>query len=219
MVFSNYNVPSLFESTDGGVTFTDISGNLEEFPDGSGSGPSVRWAEIAPTQNGKLYLVGTTTGLYTTSTTNGSFTTWNKESDALIGNAVIPMMDYRLSDGRLAIATHGNGVFTTTIPNHRPVEIAEPEPSLVLLDAFPNPFVNSSTIRFTIPRDGLVRVDVYSLKGELVNTILWATQYAGMNEVVWNGTNATGAIQVNSVYAYQIRYEDEVLTGKLLLSR
>ena len=63
MTFANYNVPSIFHSTDGGITWDDISGNLEENLDGTGSGPSVLWAENYP--DGTLF-VGTTVGLFTT---------------------------------------------------------------------------------------------------------------------------------------------------------
>src|SRR6185436_1866863 len=38
--FSNYGVVSLFLTTNGGTSWTGVAGNLEEFPDGSGNGPS-----------------------------------------------------------------------------------------------------------------------------------------------------------------------------------
>ena len=40
VVFSNYNVQSIFHSTDGGINWESVGGNLEEYQDGSGSGPS-----------------------------------------------------------------------------------------------------------------------------------------------------------------------------------
>ena len=80
MVFSNYEIPSIFESFNGGITYTDISGNLEENVDGSGNGPSIRWAEIIPKTSGNLILVGTSVGLYSTETTNDENTVWTKES-------------------------------------------------------------------------------------------------------------------------------------------
>ena len=61
-VFSNYSIPSIFYSEDAGETWADISGNLEENPDGTGSGPSVRW--IAVEGNAEGYYVGTSVGLY-----------------------------------------------------------------------------------------------------------------------------------------------------------
>ena len=40
--FSNYHVKSIYYSNNGGESWTDVSGNLEEMASGGGSGPSVR---------------------------------------------------------------------------------------------------------------------------------------------------------------------------------
>ena len=39
VVFPNYGVISIFASDDGGAHWTPVAGNLEENPNGSGSGP------------------------------------------------------------------------------------------------------------------------------------------------------------------------------------
>ena len=64
VIFSNYGVVSLYSTTNAGSSWTSVAGNLEEHADGSGNGPSCRWAAIVP---GSGYLVGTSTGLYSTS--------------------------------------------------------------------------------------------------------------------------------------------------------
>jgi len=112
VVFSNYGVVSLFYTTDGGTGWTDVAGNLEEFPDGSGNGPSCRWAVIIPGQGA---FVGTSTGLYSTALLDGSSTLWIQEGSTTIGNTVVDMMDVRLSDGRIVAATHGRGVFSASL--------------------------------------------------------------------------------------------------------
>lgn len=109
VVYSNYNVLSIFYTEDGGSTWTNISGNLEENPTGIGSGPSVRW--LAVEGNSDRYYVGTSTGLYTTTTLAGSSTIWVQEDAGGIGNVVVPMVRTR-EDGFVAIASHGNGVYS-----------------------------------------------------------------------------------------------------------
>lgn len=219
VVFSNYNIPSIFESKDGGVSFENISGNLEENPDGTGSGPSIRWAEIVPLTSGNLYMVGTSTGLYSTEAT-GSSTLWAKESQELIGSSVIPMIDYRPSDGRMAIATHGNGVFTTTVSDFDRIVTNKPEvDAFALASVYPNPFVEQASIRYTIPEDGTVKIDVYSTEGELIRNVLWAPQFSGTNEVVWDGNNSSGVSLANGVYIYRILYKDQYLSGRIILNR
>lgn len=220
VVFSNYNVISIFESTDRGETYENISGTLEENPDGTGNGPSIRWAEIIPKTSGNLYMVGTSVGLYGTETLNGSSTVWIKESPELIGSSIIPMMDYRASDGRLVIATHGNGIFATQISDFKEIN---PEPVVgepfQLVANYPNPFESDTRIEYMLPEDGEVRIDVLSPRGDLINTILWAQQYAGTNSVTWNGTTPSGTTLANGIYFYRIRYKGQSKSGRMLLRR
>jgi hypothetical protein len=115
VVFSNYSVISMFATTDGGKTWTPVSGNLEQSPNGSGNGPSTRWVEIMPVGEGTLYLVGTSTGLYSTAYLDGMSTTWVQEGASTIGNVVVDMLDARASDGLVVGATHGNGIYSANI--------------------------------------------------------------------------------------------------------
>lgn len=110
--FSNYEVISLWHSTDGGSNWTDVSGDLEENSDGSGSGPSVRTVGILG--DGLRYFAGTSTGLYSTTTLNGTSTVWAQESSSDIGAVVVEHMVVRSSDGLVVVGTHGNGVFSAT---------------------------------------------------------------------------------------------------------
>ena len=217
VIFSNYLVPSIFESTNGGESFVDVSGVLEEFTDGSGNGPSVRWGEIIPTNSGTTYLVGTSTGLYSTESTSSTSTPWTREAPDLIGSAVVMMMDYRPSDGRLAVATHGNGVFTTTIDDFQRIEQERTGDSFNVVSNYPNPFSESTRIVFDIPEDDIVKVSLYSRKGELVRNILWGKQFAGENSVVWDGKNAAGTTLANGIYLYTIEYRGNIKSGKLQL--
>ncbi|MDN5213376.1 T9SS type A sorting domain-containing protein [Fulvivirgaceae bacterium BMA12] len=110
IVYSNYGIPSIFHTDDAGETWTDISTNLEENPDGSGNGPSVRWLAVSGKEEG--YYVGTSTGLYFAYRINGKKTYWFRVSRFEIGNAVVRMVKTR-KDGFIAAATHGNGLFST----------------------------------------------------------------------------------------------------------
>ncbi|MFK7952068.1 MAG: T9SS type A sorting domain-containing protein [Ekhidna sp.] len=220
VIISSYNVPSIFESFNGGVSYTDVSGNLEENEDGSGSGPSVRWGEIIPTNSGYLFAVGTSTGLYTTELLDGTETTWTRQSNDLIGSAVIPMLDYRSSDGKLAIATHGNGVFTTIIPDFKNLDTDIESEDFISTSVYPNPFQETTTIDFSIPEDGIVRIDIFSIKGEHITNLLWAPQFAGPNSpVTWDGRTNSGASLANGIYLYKIQYNGQSKTGRILLKR
>lgn len=220
VAFSNYNIPSIFESTDGGRSFADISGNLEEKPDGSGNGPSIRWVELIPTENGNVCFAGTSTGLFNTEKTLGKKTIWQQVAPESIGSSVVTMMDYRASDGSLAIASHGNGIFRTFITDFKRALVPESEvQELSLITAYPNPFEDRVRIEFKIPEDDIVRIDLFTLKGELVNNILWAPQVAGSNSATWDGNNVAGISMANGIYLYTISYRNEKKSGRVLLRR
>jgi|GEM_PF-250503 len=117
VAFSNYSVQSVFSSYDGGTTWSNVSGSLEEDPSGSGSGPSVRWIEIAAIPGtDPMYFIGTSTGVYSTSLLDGLQTQWIQEGSNTIGNVVIEMLDIRHSDGLIAVGTHGRGFYQSNIP-------------------------------------------------------------------------------------------------------
>ncbi|WP_424963396.1 T9SS type A sorting domain-containing protein [Ekhidna sp.] len=113
VTFSNYEIPSVFYTNDGGISWTDVSGNLEENMDGSGSGPSVRIGRIHG--NDFKFFVGTSTGLYSTDLLDGTNTQWIREGEDEIGATVVEHMITRL-DGLVVAATHGNGVYSATVP-------------------------------------------------------------------------------------------------------
>jgi hypothetical protein len=115
VAYSNYGIVSIFASQDGGSNWTPVAGNLEESPDGKGSGPSVRWVAILYVQNQPVYFAGTSVGLFSTNKLDGLATTWVQEGDTLIGNIPVDMIDVRQSDGYIAVATHGNGIYTSTV--------------------------------------------------------------------------------------------------------
>ena len=87
--FSNYHVISIFASNDGGTTWHDASGNLEQNPDGSGNGPSVRWVSIVHQNGQELYLCGTSVGLFSTTDITGPNVIWNPEGTETIGYAIV----------------------------------------------------------------------------------------------------------------------------------
>jgi hypothetical protein len=115
VTFSNYNVISLFYTFDGGVTWKAGSGNLEEFPNGSGSGPSIGCVEILPREDGDLYLVGTTVGVYATYQLDGMNTVWTQLGTESFGHSIIEDIKVREIDGLVVVGTYGKGVYSTKV--------------------------------------------------------------------------------------------------------
>ncbi len=218
VVFSNYNVQSLFYSDDGGESFENISGNLEENPDGSGSGPSVRWVEIVSKNTGpSQYFAGTSTGLYSTETLNGNASVWQKEGNETIGNALVMMLKYFSNDGTLVIATHGSGMYEARLSDVWHTEIDEMVAAFSLGDASPNPTAGTTSVPFSIPEDGQVKAEIYTLSGQLIKSLMWAKLYAGDNIVSWDATNEAGGHVNSGVYILRLEYAGQSAGSKILV--
>jgi photosystem II stability/assembly factor-like uncharacterized protein len=118
-VMTNYDIVGLYHTLDGGETWTAVEGNLKgsNKPKSADAGPSLRTATIVPAESGPIYLVGTSTGVYSTRTFDGDKTEWKHESPAgndgklHIGYSVVEDITSRFSDGDVAVGTHGRGMF------------------------------------------------------------------------------------------------------------
>ena len=210
--FSNYQTLSLFHTSDGGGSWSEIGGNLEENPDGSGHGPSIRNVKILPTQNGTVYLAATSVGLYSTSSLNGQSTTWVEESPDKIGNVIVETMAVRAADGKVVIGTFGKGVLSTNI-TLTDVEDRENVPNKFVLEQnYPNPFNPSTTIRFSVPQADTYSLRVFNALGEEVAILVNETLQAGTHEVNFNAGDLS-----SGVYFYKLSHGENVSTKKLIL--
>ena len=117
-VFSNYGIISLYYTSNGGSTWNAVAGNLEENADGTGNGPSCRWATISHFGGGSTFLVATSAGLYSTNSLNGMSTNWVHESPNKIGVSLCTMVKTREVDGNVVVATHGAGVYSATLSSN-----------------------------------------------------------------------------------------------------
>ncbi len=104
VVYSNYGVNNVWVTSNGGTSWTAVDGNLPDMP--------VRWAMFYPGDNTKA-IIATETGIWQTSLFNGASTVWEPETS--FPNVRTDMLQYRASDGLLAAATHGRGLFTTIL--------------------------------------------------------------------------------------------------------
>lgn len=222
VIFSNYNTRSIFHSINGGETFTDVGGNLEENVNGEGSGPSVRYAEIIPLQTGQnLFLVGTSTGVYSALALDGANTNWVQEGPDVIGEAVAPQMRYRSLDGRVVVATHGNGVYYKNFDNVLPVDRFSSGRPFSLNNPYPNPVVGKQEIRipFNLPESDIARVRILNMQGQVVRTLTWSMQNAGNSVLSWDCTDYKGIPVQSGTYIVQLEFQDQAASKRLVIIR
>ena len=82
---------------------------------------------------------------------------------------------------------------------------------------YPNPFNPVTTIRYDIPEQALVRIDVYNILGQKVAVLAEGLHEPGFHAVRWNGTNMYGNALSSGMYFYHIKAGDFRDVKKLLL--
>ena len=166
VAYSNYRVYSIFYSRDGGQSWEKAAGNLEQFPNGGGNGPSVRSLAILPMGADTLYLAGTSVGLFGTKKLQGENTVWVQYGSESIGNVVVEMVKAREADGQVLVATHGNGIyrayFTPAITGSPSNEKKES------FELYPNPVRNQLRLRGRLAETGAL-YHIFDESGRLVS--------------------------------------------------
>jgi hypothetical protein len=218
VTFSNYGVISVWQTSDAGENWTNISGNLEENPDGSGSGPSVRSSYIMSYEDETYYFLGTSIGVWSTDYLDGNSTEWELEGSSLMGNVVVSALAGRESDGLIVAATHGIGVYSTTLESWASIqsEAGLPE-QFVLHQNYPNPFNPTTTIKYELFQSSRVTISVYDMLGRLVKALVNSMQEPGVRTIQWDATNEEGNRVSAGVYIFKLKAGNFIETKEMIL--
>jgi len=92
-------------------------------------------------------------------------------------------------------------------------------PGLIASSNYPNPFNPETTIRYSLGKDSPVTLEIYNLKGQLVNRLVNGFQKQGSHSVVWNGTDHQGRGVSSGFYFYRITAGEAQLSRKILLMK
>ena len=82
---------------------------------------------------------------------------------------------------------------------------------------YPNPFNPVTTIRYDVPEQSNVRVDIYNVLGRKVAELVNKTHQPGFYSVSWDGTNTMGSALGSGMYFYRIDTESFTAVKKLIL--
>lgn len=97
----------------------------------------------------------------------------------------------------------------------------EAPPIFALEQNVPNPFNPVTTIRYSIPEAGRVRLIIYNAAGQLVRTLVDEEQAprAGEYAVTWNGANDAGRPVASGVYFCRLSLKVYSQTKKMVVLR
>ena len=82
---------------------------------------------------------------------------------------------------------------------------------------YPNPFNPETKIKFATERFSDVTVTIYSILGEEVSVAHNGQLGAGTYDITWYGTDSQGNKVPSGVYFYEVRSDDRIQKGKMLL--
>ncbi len=105
VTYSNYGVTSVWETTNGGTSWTSVEGNLPDMP--------VRWALFNP-NDATQAMLATELGTWTTDNLMGGATVWGPSNNGM-ANVRTDMLQIRSSDKLVIAATHGRGLFSSDV--------------------------------------------------------------------------------------------------------
>jgi hypothetical protein len=82
---------------------------------------------------------------------------------------------------------------------------------------YPNPFNPASNVTFSMTSAGQARIDVFSVDGRRVRTLVDRPYPAGVFQVRWDGTDAGGRGSASGTYILRLQSKGVVDTRKLVL--
>lgn len=128
VTFSNYGVPSVWRTYDGGITWKNVEANLPDIP--------VRYALFHP-NDAKQAMLATELGIWTCNHLHFTVLEWTPDVDGM-ANVRVDMLQLRESDKTVIAATHGRGMYSTTW-NSDPWVSVDELPALEVTNVWPNP--------------------------------------------------------------------------------
>ena len=88
---------------------------------------------------------------------------------------------------------------------------------LQILGNYPNPVQDETNIEFEIPSNGNVMVVIYDSEGKIVQQLECLNCNAGKNTLSWNCTNKDNTKVNSGIYYYEVHYNNEIQSKKMII--
>ena len=74
---------------------------------------------------------------------------------------------------------------------------------------FPNPFKGSTTICFSNTQTGVIKLEIFNIKGQKVKILIDCFMSPGRSEVYWDGRDTNGKIVSDGIYFYKLKIDKQ----------
>lgn len=177
-------LPHVFKTNNLGQTWTDITGNLPEFP--------VNDIVVDPDFPGHL-IVGTDAGVYAT-TSDGAYWYW-----VLGENPAVPiyMMKIHETTRKIVLGTYGLSTLSASLNDLYTGLPANEGKINGRLSIYPNPVSTVAKLNFHVPQKGKYTINLVDLQGHSTGKIFEANLEPGSHSVEWNPQVGQGAYMVS----------------------
>jgi len=81
---------------------------------------------------------------------------------------------------------------------------------------FPNPFNGQTVIDYELPQDTQVEIDVFSMNGKKVKTLINQCQQKGKHSIRWNGRDEASLLLDSGIYLYQLKTDEQFVTKRMV---
>lgn len=109
-------------------------------------------------------------------------------------------------------------LFPYNTPPTRIVNTNNTVPSqFILYPNYPNPFNSSTQIKYQLPQHTKIEIEIFDLKGRLIQKLFAGTQQAGVHSFIWDGINQNDNVAPSGLYYLILSTPDRVFRQKLLL--
>jgi hypothetical protein len=146
-------------------------------------------------------LTGIAVGYGIFRTTDGA-ASWTRDT-----TPSLYFQDVCLLDGGVALAVASGGAIVRAGPDGSTGIVELPPPPMFGLRIHPNPFNPSTTISFTLEREGPVVVDVFDLTGRRIRRLADGRYPVGDYALEWDGCHDDGRSAPSGSYMLRIMTE------------
>ena len=156
-----------------------------------------------------VLTVGTVTEQIDTSLVDTSFTFMSYQSlyDQLYAlESTTAELEWNVyaDDGHVSVSAE-NGPLTLSIDvSSLSIEDEAIPDVFALHQNYPNPFNPVTNIRFDVPEQSLVKMEIFNILGQRVKTLANQEMNAGFHSIQWNGSNDHGKPLSSGMYIYTI---------------
>ncbi len=188
-----------------------------------------------PSCNASFFIVQDSTNLYNynlynTSSSSGSTSYFWDFGDGTSSTLQYPSHTYAstspvqicltISDGVICTATYCDSIDPGHMPssvftiNVLPLGIQEQVNTISLLENYPNPFAENTTINYSILKGGQVELSIFDLLGNKAAVVESSNKSAGKYSINFNSENLS-----EGMYLLQLKINNDALTKKIIIRK